>query len=215
MPTCGIDHQPRDGKRADLARPLGHHPLVLGFESDQPADNTLKLFENPLGVLTNSPTFDWHMTNLSNYANLSATNVAPLDLTGKKIDGFGQGTGLLGLPGDSTPPSRLIRAVAYSQSAPQLPTAGETVPQVFHIMNAFDIPYGSIQDKHESGIHYDYTVWTSVADLKNLHYAFKTYKDQSIRTIDVRKALAAAGNEIKVIEMDSKQPIEDVSTKFK
>jgi choloylglycine hydrolase len=181
----------------------------------EPTDNTLKLFENPLGVLTNSPTFDWHMTNLSNYANLSATNVAPLDLSAKKIKGFGQGTGLLGLPGDSTPPARFIRAVAYSQSAPQLPTAMETVPQVFHIMNAFDIPYGSIQDKHEDGIHYDYTVWTSVADLKNVSYAFKTYKDQSIRTIDVRKALAAAGNEIKVIEMDSKQPIEDVSTKFK
>jgi choloylglycine hydrolase len=82
-------------------------------------------------------------------------------------------------------------------------------------MNAFDIPYGSIQDKHESGIHYDYTVWTIAADLKNLHYSFKTYKDQSIRTIDVRKALAGAGNKIQVIEMDSKQPIEDVSTKFK
>lgn len=181
----------------------------------EPTDKTLKLFENPLGILTNSPTFDWHMINLSNYSNLSATNVAPLDLSGKTIRGFGQGTGLLGLPGDYTPPSRFIRAVAFSQSAPQLATAGETVLQMFHIMNAFDIPYGAVQDKTDSGTHIDYTVWTSVADLKNLHYAFKTYKDQSIRTIDVRKALAGAGNEIKVIEMDSKQPVEDVSTKFK
>ncbi len=181
----------------------------------EPTDNTLKLFENPLGVLTNSPTFDWHMTNLSNYTNLSATNVDPLELKGGKINGFGQGTGLLGLPGDSTPPSRFIRAVAYSQSALQLPTATETVPQMFHIMNAFDIPYGSIRDNQENGIHYDYTVWTSVADLKNLHYAFKTYKDQSIRTIDVHKALAAAGDKIRVIEMDSKQPMEDVSVDFK
>ena len=181
----------------------------------EPTDNTLKLFENPLGILTNSPTFDWHMTNLNNYNNLSATNVAPLELKGGKINGFGQGTGLLGLPGDYTPPSRFVRAVAFSQSAPQLPTAKETVNQMFHIMNAFDIPYGSIQDKTEGGVHYDYTVWTSVADLKNLHYAFKTYKDQSIRTIDVHKALAAAGNGIKVIEMDSKQPVEDVSIEFK
>ena len=82
-------------------------------------------------------------------------------------------------------------------------------------MNAFDIPYGIIKEKLESGIHYDYTVWTSVADLKNISYSFKTYKDQSIRTIYLLKALAAAGKEIKVIEMDSKQPIEDVSTNFK
>ena len=181
----------------------------------EPTDKTLKLFENPLGVLTNSPSFDWHMTNLSNYTNLSAVNVKPLDFSGTKIKTFGQGSGLVGLPGDYTPPSRLVRAVAFSQAAVKLPTATETVPQVFHIMNAFDIPYGSIQDKHESGIHYDYTVWTIVADLKNLHYAFKTYKDQSIRTIDVKKALAGAGDKIRVIEMDSKQPIKDVSTKFK
>ncbi len=181
----------------------------------EPIDKTLKLHENPLGVLTNSPSFDWHMTNLSNYTNLSATNVQPLELSGTKINTFGQGSGLVGLPGDYTPPSRFVRAVVFSQSAPQLATATETVLQVFHIMNAFDIPYGIIQDKHESGIHYDYTVWTSVADLKNVSYSFKTYKDQSIRTIDVRKALSAAGNVIKVVEMDSKQPIEDVSTNFK
>ena len=181
----------------------------------EPIDKTLKLHDDPLGVLTNSPTFDWHMINLSNYTNLSATNVQPLDLSGTKINTFGQGSGLVGLPGDYTPPSRFVRAVAFSQSAPQLATATETVPQVFHIMNAFDIPYGVIQDKHESGIHYDYTQWTTVADLKNIKFAYRTYKDQSIHSIDVRKALAAAGNGIKVIEMDSKQPLEDVSTNFK
>jgi len=192
----------------------------------EPIDNALKLFEDPLGILTNSPTFDWHMTNLSNYVNLSPINVHQIDLSSTKITQFAQGGGMLGLPGDYTPASRFIRAVAFSQSAVQLPTTEETVPLVFHIMNSFDIPYGVIQEKPKKDYkmeaqaggnvtHYDYTQWTTVADLKNKKYAFKTYKDQSIRTIDVRKALAAAGNGIKVIEMDSKQPVEDVSTKFK
>ena len=181
----------------------------------EPTDNTLKLFDNPLGILTNSPNFDWHMTNLSNYVNLTATNVPPVDFTSKKIGTFGQGSGLLGLPGDFTPPSRFVRAVAFSQSALQLSTAEETVPQIFHIMNAFDIPVGAVQDVHKDGIHRDYTVWTSASDLKNVRWAFKTYKDQSIRSIDVRKALSKAGKKVKVIEMDSKQPIVDVSTKFK
>ena len=181
----------------------------------EPTDNTLKLFDNPLGVLTNSPSFDWHMTNLSNFVNLSATNVPQIDLTGKTITQFGQGSGMHGLPGDYSPPSRFVRAVAFSQAAVQLPTAKETVPQVFHIMNAFDIPFGIIQEKKEDTIHYDYTVWTSVADLKNMIWAFKTYKDQSIHSIDVRKALAGAGSKVMVIEMDSEQPIDDISTKFK
>ncbi len=76
--------------------------------------------------------------------------------------------------------------------------------------------FGTIQEKEKDGsVHYDYTQWTSIADLKNLKFAIKTYKDQSIRSIDVHKALAAAGKEIKVIELDSKQPIEDISTNFK
>lgn len=182
----------------------------------EPIDNTLKLYDNPLGVLTNSPPFDWHMTNLSNYANLSAVNVAPLDLSGIKVNTFGQGSGLVGLPGDYTPPSRLIRAVAFSQAAIQLPTAKETVLQVAHIMNAFDIPFGTIQEKGKDGsVHYDYTQWTSISDLKNMTFAIKTYKNQTIRSIDVRKALAKAGNEVKVIELDAEQPIEDISMKFK
>ncbi len=181
----------------------------------EPADKLLKIHDNPLGVLTNSPTFDWHITNLRNYINLTASNVPAVDVTGINLSQFGQGSGFRGIPGDFTPPSRFVRAVAFSQSAVKLPTAQETVPQVFHIMNAFDIPLGAIRDAHGNEVHYDYTVWTSASDLKNIRWAYKTYNDQSIRSVDVRKALSAAGDKIRVIEMDSMQPIEDVSTTFK
>jgi choloylglycine hydrolase len=78
--------------------------------------------ENPVGVCTNAPPFDWHVTNLRNYVNLSATNVSPLDLEGVAITGLGQGTGLLGLPGDWTPPSRFVRATAIAHAT--LPAEG-------------------------------------------------------------------------------------------
>lgn len=182
----------------------------------EPTDKRLKLFDNPLGVLTNSPTFDWHMINLSNYANLSAVNVVPLELSGSTVSTFGQGSGLVGLPGDYTPPSRFVRAVAFSQAAITLPSAKETTFQVAHIMNAFDIPLGIIQEKEKNGtIHYDYTQWTSIADLKNMTYAVRTYNNQTIRSIDVHKALNAAGGEIKLIQLDTKQSLYDISTSFK
>lgn len=182
----------------------------------EPVDNTLKLHENPLRVLTNSPTFDWHMTNLENYVNLTAVNVEPLSLSGKKVNGFGQGTGLLGIPGDYTPPSRFVRAVAFSQSAIQLPTATETVGQVFHIMNAFDIPLGAIQEKQGDAIHYDFTQWTSVADLKNMNYYVKTYNNQSLRKIDIKEALKADKKSIKLFDLQTEeQPVEDITAKLK
>jgi choloylglycine hydrolase len=181
----------------------------------EPVDGVLKLHENPLGVFSNSPTFDWHMTNLRNYVNLTALNVPPVDAGGIKLAQLGQGSGLRGIPGDFTPPSRFVRAVAFSQTAQKLATAQETMAQVFHLMNAFDIPVGAVRDVHGDEMHVDYTVWTSVTDVKNLKWAFRTYQDQSIRVIDVRKSLAAAGNQPRIIEMDSEQPMVDVSAAFK
>ena len=81
-------------------------------------------------------------------------------------------------------------------------------------MNAFDIPVGAIRDVHGNEVHYDYTVWTSASDLKNIRWAYRTYNDQSMRSVDVRTALSAAGDQVKLIEMDSEQPMDDVSTKF-
>ena len=69
----------------------------------EPVGGTLKIYDNPLGVMTNAPEFDWHLTNLKNYVKLSPFNAPALDLWGQTISSFGQGSGLLGMPGDPTP----------------------------------------------------------------------------------------------------------------
>ncbi len=180
----------------------------------EPVEKRLKIHDNPLGVLTNSPTFDWHMTNLSNYANLSAVNVPPLTLQGLKVTSFGQGSGMRGIPGDFTPPSRFVRAVAYSQAAVPSATAPESVLQAFHLLNNFDIPVGAVRAKDGDKTVDEYTLWTAAADLKTLKWHFRTFEDQSIRSVDVKAALAAAGNQIRRISMTSTQSVENVSTKF-
>ena len=180
----------------------------------EPLNKGLKIYDNPLGVVTNSPTYDWHMTNLRNYVNLTATNVPPVGLGGITLAQLGQGSGLRGLPGDFTPPSRFVRAVAFSQSAIPSDTAEQAVLQAFHILNNFDIPYGAVRDMQGGQMHAEYTTWTSASDLKNLRWYFKTYGDQSIHSVDLTKALAAAHGKIRLIKMDSPQPIDDVSTDF-
>src|SRR5262249_38858251 len=87
----------------------------------------LKTYDNPLGVITNSPTFEWHMINVGNFV--------------------GQGTGLLGMPGDFTPQSRFIRAAVFSQGEIPSVTGTDGVFHAFHILNQFDIPKGSVQGK--------------------------------------------------------------------
>ena len=173
-------------------------------------DGDLKVHPNPLGVMSNSPTFDWHMTNLSNYVNLSVTNVPPFDLSGTKLPSLGQGSGMLGLPGDFTPPSRFIRAVAFSKSAIPVESSREGVLQAFHILNQFDIPKGAVRGQEHGKEVADYTLWTSASDLKNLRYYFRTYDNSRIRMIDLR-AVDLEARDVKTISIGDDESIEDVS----
>jgi choloylglycine hydrolase len=130
------------------------------------------------------------MTNLRNYVNFSMTNVPPIKLGPVVLKPFGQGTGMLGMPGDFTPPSRFVRAVAFSQSVLPSKTGRDAVIQAFHILNQFDIPKGSARerDKDEHGnVVADYTLWTSAIDLKAKQYFFRTYDNSEIRMIDLMK----------------------------
>ena len=148
----------------------------------------LTLADNPLGVFTNSPTFDWHMNNLRNYVNFSITNVAPVKLGSVTLQPFGQGSGMLGMPGDFTPPSRFVRAVAYTQSVFPSKTGDDAILQAFHILNQFDIPNGAARDhdKDEHGnVVADYTIWTSANDLKRKRFYFRTYDNSQIRMVDL------------------------------
>ena len=182
----------------------------------EPVDGTLKVHDAPLGVMTNAPTYDWHMTNLAAYINLSVKDVDSAKLGPVTLSAFGSGAGMLGLPGDFTPPSRFIRAAAFSQAAAPNATAEDAVVAAFHILNQFDIPKGAVVNSAVGTPTDEITEWTSVNDLKNLRWYFRTHKDQSIRMVDLKQALAAAHGEIATIEMEtSTQPIANVSAEAK
>jgi choloylglycine hydrolase len=153
-------------------------------------EGKLNVFDNPLGVLTNSPAFDWHMANLRNYVNFSMTNMPPVKLGSVTLQPFGQGSGMLGMPGDFTPPSRFVRAVAFSQSVFKPKTGHDAVVEAFHVLNQFDIPKGAARE-HEKDEHgnilADYTIWTSAIDLKAKRFYFRTYESSQIRMVDLMK----------------------------
>jgi choloylglycine hydrolase len=169
-----------------------------------------KCHENPLGVLTNSPAFDWHMTNLRNYGGLSADNASPLKIGDLTLTGFGQGSGMRGLPGDFTPPSRFVRAVAFSGTALPAPKAEDGVEQAFHILNQFDIPKGSVREKHEGREISEYTQWTSAADCTNKRFYIRTFQNSRIRMIDLGRCNLDA-KEIVTIKLVSPESIEDLT----
>jgi choloylglycine hydrolase len=171
----------------------------------EPLPGGLRIYDDPLGVITNTPTFDWHMTNLRNYVGLTPYLRPSVDIGGYTLNSLGQGSGFYGLPGDVSSPSRFVRAVAYQQTAVQPESSADAVLQIFHILNNFDIPMGSVRQIIHGKEFDEFTSWTSANDLKNLVFYFRTYRDQTLRSIDVRKALAAAGGKITSLPMESGQ----------
>ncbi|MBM3543110.1 MAG: choloylglycine hydrolase family protein [Alphaproteobacteria bacterium] len=177
----------------------------------EPVDNTLKVHDAPLGIMTNAPTYDWHMTNLNNYLNLSVKDVDSEKLGPVTLNAVSSGFGLHGLPGDFTSPSRFVRAAIFGQAATPNPKAEDAVFSAFHILNQFDIPKGSVINASVGSAQPETTEWTSVSDLKNLRWYFRTFEDQSIRMVDLKEALEAAKGAIMTISMESKQPFANVS----
>ena len=144
-------------------------------------------YENALGVLTNSPGFQWHMTNLDNYVNLVPGAVNGYELVpGVELNAIGGGSGMLGLPGDFTPPSRFVRAAFFKATAPTWKTGFETVIQAFHILNNFDIPIGIQHKKGEvpAGLP-SATQFTAATDQNAMRFYYRTAWNSNIRCIDL------------------------------
>lgn len=179
----------------------------------------LHFFDNPLRVLTNSPPFDWHMTNLRNYLSLSAVALPTKKIAELDFSPIGAGSGLLGMPGDYTPPSRFVRAVAFTQTARKTPDGGETVYEVFRILDNFNLPLGSAEGpdanpENLKGMRSS-TIWTTAADIKNLKLYYHTQHDRKVRMVDFKRIDFSPKAKIKRFPLDKKksQEIEDVTPK--
>lgn len=180
----------------------------------EPRNGHLVVNDNPLGVLTNSPSFGWHMTNLRNFINLTPINVPPLKVGNIVLAPFGQGSGMMGIPGDFTPPSRFVRAAIFSITATPSNNADESVFQTFHILNQFDIPVGLAREASNGVVHTDYTIATVVHDPNHLKYYFRTYDDQTIKMVDLN-LFDKNAKKIMGVSTSGKQPYVDISRDLK
>lgn len=182
--------------------------LVLEMVDGKP-----HFYENKLGVLTNSPGFEWQMTNLNNYVNLYPGMAESKPFGAVRLAPFGSGSGFLGIPGDVTPPSRFVRAAFYQVSAPQQNTAIETVLQCFQLLNSFDIPIGIEFPAGEVPVSIpSATQWTSVSDMTNRVIYYRTMYNSAIRSIDLKTIdFASVGYRVEPLDNEKRQPIIPIS----
>lgn len=164
-------------------------------------DHQMMVHPNPVGVLTNQPPFLWHLENLRNYIHLTpwdvdkpedsawnTSNEARNPMDGLTLVQTGHGSGMHGLPGDPTPPSRFIKAAFSSHFASAFDTADEGVMTAFHILNSVDIPKGLNRFKSDIPPHEttgDYPQWVVVKDLKTMTYYVRMFDATQVYSVDL------------------------------
>ncbi|MFA5183809.1 MAG: linear amide C-N hydrolase, partial [Syntrophales bacterium] len=136
---------------------------------------------------------------------------------GVKIEQTGVGSGLRGLPGDWTPPSRFVKLAFGIDSALKPLNATEAVNLAEHLLNTVDIPKGAIKEPTAiPGKHlYGYAQWVVIKDLTNKVLYYKTYENTAWRSVDLKKFDLIFGKEVKRLAIDAAGlPAIDVSGNF-
>ena len=139
----------------------------------------LNLFNNPIGVMTNSPDFQWHMTNLRNYMEASPKQTEEANWNSVCLTPFGQAGGTMALPGGFTSPERFVRAAYLKTHLPKPMDSKEAITACFHIMENVSIPKGAVITNRNT---YDYTKYTAFINTCTCEYFYKTYNDINIIT---------------------------------
>ena len=144
----------------------------------------IKIYKNPVGVLTNNPTFDKQLFALNNYINLSTKTPENKFATDLELNKYSRGMGAIGLPGDLSSQSRFVRASFVKMNSVSAEGENESVSQFFHILNSVDQQRGCCQ--LEDG-KYEITIYTSCCNASKGIYYYTTYDNHQITAVDMHK----------------------------
>ena len=162
----------------------------------EPLKEGLKIYDNPVGVLTNNPPFLYHLENLNNYLNLTAeppVNRFSPEITLKP---YSRGMGALGLPGDVSSASRFVRAAFMRANSVCGESEHESVNQFFHILGNVEQVRGCA---HLENGCYEITTYSACCNQDKGIYYYRTYEDFTIRSVHMQK-LNLEGNRCVILE---------------
>lgn len=142
----------------------------------------IRVYDNPVGVLTNNPPFDYQMWNLSNYMNLTSEEPDNRFSGEIPLATYCRGMGAMGLPGDLSSTSRFVRAAFTKYNSVSGTSESESISQFFHILGSVEQQRGCV---HLGGGAYEMTIYTSCCNTDRGIYYYKTYENSRITGVDM------------------------------
>lgn len=181
---------------ADKTESIVVEPLAAG----------LIIHDNPIGILTNSPPFEYHLYNLRNYLNVTADMPENRFADRLKLSPYSRGMGAIGLPGDLSSASRFVRAAFVKFNSICDDEESSAVSQFFHILSSVEQQNGCC--KTEDG--YEKTIYSSCCNTDKGIYYFATYDDRQIRAVNLH-GTHLDGQELQSYNIDQIQKIEYIN----
>ncbi len=170
----------------------------------EPTEAGLALHENPLGVLSNSPPFAYHLTRLAEFMQLGACEPVNRLCPDRPLVPYARGLGAIGLPGDWSSASRFVRAVFVKQHT--APAAGEAaISRFFHMMGAVAVPDGCMVSEEGRPVR---TVYTACMDAAAMRYYYTTYDASAIGCVAPDER-ALRGERVCSYTVDGRDPQRD------
>ena len=146
----------------------------------EPGKEGVKIYENPVGILTNNPPFAMQLFSLKNYINLTAE--VPENRFSEKLDltPYSRGMGAMGLPGDLSSSSRFVKAAFTKLHSVSGESESESISQFFHILGSVEQQRGCV---HLGGGKYEITIYSSCCNTDKGIYYYRTYENSQLSAV--------------------------------
>lgn len=171
----------------------------------EPDKDDIHIHCDGLGVMTNSPDYLWHRTNLRNYLSVTNLHTPPREIIGTEFSCFGQGTGGgFGLPGDYSSPSRFVRIALMKNFAVKGKDEIDGVSKMFHNFSSVNIPEGILRADPDQR-DYEQTLCTCAMCSESLTYYFNTARNLRLSALCLENELK--NHALKYYTLQEKQDI--------
>ena len=145
----------------------------------------LKIYDNPVGVMTNNPPFDKQLFTLNNYRHLSAKNPENTFSADLNLDEYSRGMGSIGLPGDLSSSSRFAKVAFTKMNSKSSDDEDSSVSQFFHILGSVEQQRGlTFIDEPDK---YEITIYSSCVNADKGIYYYRTYDNSQINAVDMHR----------------------------
>lgn len=142
------------------------------------------IYNDTPGIMTNSPSYGWHLENLRNYVGKTNQDTPFKIINQRMVKSTSHGTGMHGVPGDFTSPSRFIKSCLMKDFI-KPKNLQDSMSAIHYMIGNVSIPLNVVIEEQKDRIINDYTQWSIIKNLNEKIIYIKLYDQLNYKMINM------------------------------